>query len=90
MNVTVEERDAKAVYFSLDDYDDAKLMAEAAKFLEHLKRDGNIWLLLGMNHQSDNSGSHLTLFLERRPAIQPRPPKPPTAAATREPEIRYL
>ena len=86
----IEERDVKAVYFSLDDNDDARLFAEAAKFLEELKGDPHTWLLLGMNRQSDDLGSHLTLFLERRPIMQARPPKPPTADASKDPIIRYL
>ena len=87
--VATEERDAKAVYFSLDDYDDAKLLAEAAKFMEGLKGHGDVCLLLGMNRQSDEFGNHLTLFLERKPTTTPRP-SPPTDAAHKEPEIRYL
>jgi len=98
VEVTIEERDAKAVYFSLDDYDDAKLLAEAAKFLEGLKGHGDIWMLLGMNRQSDEFGNHLTLFLERKPTIMPRPSpptdatqaRPPPYTAPKEPEIRYL
>ena len=90
MNVKIEEREARAVYFSLDDYDDTKLLTEAAKFLGELRqRPGEMWLLLGINRQSDEFGSHLTLFLEWRPVAQPRPPQPPTNAA-KEPEIRYL
>jgi len=90
MEVTIEERDAKAVYFSMEDYNaNAKLLAKAAKFLEGLKGHGDIWTLLGMNYQSDEFGDHLTLFLERKPTITPRP-SPPTHAAHKEPEIRYL
>ena len=90
MNVKLEERDVKAVHFSLDGYDDAKLFAEATKFLEELKSDPHTWLLLGMNRQSDDFGSHLTLFLERRPVTQARPPKTPTDTASKDPIIRYL
>ena len=85
--VAIEERDAKAVYFSLDDYDDAKLLAEAAKFMEGLKGHGDVWILLGMNRQSDEFGNHLTLFLERTIIA---PSRPPTDAAHKEPVIRYL
>ena len=37
MNVKLEERDVKAVHFSLDGYDDAKLFAEATSFWRNLK-----------------------------------------------------
>ena len=92
MKVITEELEVRAVYFSLDDYDDAKLLTEAAKFLEELRqRPGETWLVLGMNRQADDYGSHLTLFLERRLVVQPRPPRPATDVATpKEPKIRYL
>ena len=87
MDVTIEERDVRAVCFSLADGGYAKLLAEAATFLESLKGHGDTWMLLGMNHQSDEFGDHLTLFLERRFIA---PSRPPTDAAHKEPVIRYL
>jgi len=98
MEVKIEERDAKAVYFSLDGYDDAKLLAEAAKFLEKLQQQpGGVWMLLGINRQSDDYGSHITLFLERTATILPRPPTADAAQARplpyetpKEVKIRYL
>lgn len=96
MEVRIEERDVKAVCFSLDGHDDAKLLTEAAKFVESLKEHGDVWILLGMNRQSDDFGDHLTLFLERKLTITPRPPtdaaqaRPPPYTAPKEPVIRYL
>jgi hypothetical protein len=75
----IEERDAKAVYFSLEDYDDAKLLRAAANFLANTPG----WLLLGLNRQSDEFGSHLTLFLERIP-IPAKPVKPINEATPEE------
>ena len=98
MEVSIEERDVRAVWFSLDEYNtEVKLLAEAATFLERLQSHGVSWILLGTNYKSDEFGEHLSLFLERVIIPPSRPPtadaaqsRPPPYAVPKEPVIRYL
>jgi len=81
MKVEVGER----VIISLDEYDPARLMTEAAKIIRQLSAKQTEWKLLGVNHEGNTDP-----FPGEAASYRSQAPKPRPDFATPNPTIRYL